>query len=104
MIIILMQKFWSVNSTLAQERHVYACAEGSVPKCSLGQSFIQNHQGVMELSKKNLQEEGGVHPSKKISRRVNKTLDACCALRVFKHFKFLFMRLWMLGAHHLYLI
>ena len=30
MLIIFMQKFWSVNSTLGQEGHVYACAEGSV--------------------------------------------------------------------------
>ena len=63
MIIIFMQKFWSVNSTLGQERHVYACAEGSVTKffyvkmflrkfCSLGQSFMQNHQGVLELFKR----------------------------------------------------
>ena len=32
MIIIFIQKFWSVNSTLGQERHVYACAEGCVTK------------------------------------------------------------------------
>ena len=65
-----MQKFWSVNSTLGQERHVYVSAEGSVIKvfyvkmflrkfCSQGQSFMQNHQGVPELLKKNLQWEGG---------------------------------------------
>ena len=55
----------SVNSTLSQERHVYACAEGSVIKsfyvkmflrkfCSLGQNFMQNHQEVPELLKENL--------------------------------------------------
>ena len=63
MIIIFMKKFWPVNSTLGQERHVYACTEGSVTKflyakmfpmkfCLLEQSFMQNHQGVPELFKK----------------------------------------------------
>ena len=36
--------------------------------------------------------------TKKNSQRVNKTLDARCAPWVFKHFKILFMHLWMLCA------
>ena len=34
-----MQKFWSYNSTLDQERHVYACVEGSVTKFFMPKSF-----------------------------------------------------------------
>ena len=108
MIIIFVQKFWSVNSVLDQERHVYVCAKGSVTKffyakmfprkfCSLGQSFMQNHQGIPELFKKNSREGRGCTPLEKNSWRVNKTLDARCAPWVFKHFKFL----WMLSAPHL---
>ena len=74
------------------------------PQMFTGTKFHPKPSRGYGVTKKNLQEEGGVHPSKKIWRRVNKTLDARCALRVFKHFKFLFMNLWMLGAHHLYLI
>ena len=51
MIIIFIQKFWSKNSTLGQERHVYACTEGCVTRffytkifprklSLLGQSFM----------------------------------------------------------------
>ena len=39
MIIIFIQKFWSVNSTLGQERHVYACAEGRVTKFFYAKMF-----------------------------------------------------------------
>ena len=39
MIIIFIQKFWSVNSTLGQERHVYACAEGCVTKFFYAKMF-----------------------------------------------------------------
>ena len=39
MIIIFIQKFWSVNSTLGQEKHVYACAEGCVTKFSYAKMF-----------------------------------------------------------------
>ena len=34
-----MQKFWSYNSTLDQERHVYACVEGFVTKFFMPKSF-----------------------------------------------------------------
>ena len=50
----------------------------------------------------------GVHPfpppskkKKKNWRRVSKIFDAHCTPRVFKHFEFLFMHLWMLCAPHL---
>ena len=73
--------------------------------CSLGQSFMQNHQGVPELFKK--EPPGGkgiVHPpspTKKKLVTVNKTLNARCTPRVFKYFKLLFMHPWMLYAPHL---
>ena len=53
---------------------------------------------------------GGVPPppppppskkKKKNWRRVSKIFDAHCTPRVFKHFEFLFMHLWMLCAPHL---
>ena len=64
---------WSVNTTLGQERHVYAYTDTKIfyakmfPRkfCSLGQCFIQKHHGVLELFKKtelfkkNFQEGGG---------------------------------------------
>ena len=34
-----MQKFWSYNSILDQEKHVYACVEGSVTKFFMPKSF-----------------------------------------------------------------
>ena len=115
---------WSVNTTLGQERHVYAYTDTKIfyakmfPRkfCSLGQCFIQKHHGVLELFKKtelfkkNFQEGGGgpslppPPPSKKKKknwRRVSKIFDAHCTPRVFKHFEFLFMHLWMLCAPHL---
>ena len=39
MIIIFIQKFWSANSTLGQEGHVYACAEGCVTKFFYAKMF-----------------------------------------------------------------
>ena len=93
---------WSVNTTLGQERHVYAYTDTKIfyakmfPRkfCSLGQCFIQKHHGVLELFKK-------TELFKKNLRRVSKIFDAHCTPRVFKHFEFLFMHLWMLCAPHL---
>ena len=40
-------------------------------------------------------------PPKKKLRGVSKIFDAHCKPRVFKHFEFLFMHLWMFCAPHL---
>ena len=97
-----MQKFWSVNSTLSQERHVYACTEGCITKLFYAK-YSQGNFLPWELFKKDLQ--GGNRrectPPPKKTRSVKKTLDTRFAPRVFKHFKFFFMHSWMLCAPHL---
>ena len=87
MIIIFIQRLWSVNHTLGQERYVYACAGGSVTKCfypkmfqrkfcSMGQSFMQNYQLVWELFKKNFRrgrrEVGGIHPRRRFCEELTR--------------------------------
>ena len=82
MITIFMQKFWSVNSTLGQEKHVYACKERCVTKflmskCSRGnfvhwnKSSSKTIKGFWSYLEKNLQwreerREGGEHTPIKI--------------------------------------
>ena len=39
MVIIFIQKFFSVNSTLGQKRHVYACSEGCITKFFYAKMF-----------------------------------------------------------------
>ena len=54
MIVIFLQKFWSVNSTLVQERHVYACAEFCVTKFFYAILFPRNFSSLAQVSCKTI--------------------------------------------------
>ena len=68
-----MQKLWSANSTLGQEKHVYAYAERSIIKFFYAKIFQgNNHQWVLKLFKQT-REGGGIHTlEEKIHKRLTK--------------------------------
>ena len=61
-----MQKLWSANSTLGQEKHVYAYTERSIIKFFYAKIFQgNNHQWVLKLFKQTREGGEGYTPSKK---------------------------------------